>query len=269
MATLQAQLEAAMEGLGAADAGEDEVEHDYELTNSQLTEMEEDIEETGESGDSNIASEMHGASQVAIEDDLHGEADEMPEPENIAQYRDSSISEIAKQARIANTKLQKDMAAFVEYNPNMCMEELRKQVFDMDETTEDEKAAKIKAVEDFNAALSIRRMCRNNGQLRNWIVQLSTAFANVPDATEFEKQKQILVDSKAAIEFKKAELLKRKKEEIEAEVNAELNGTAKKAKTTAGAGSSSDGFRRPPGRAPTGKEWDSKKGEWVKIKTRR
>lgn len=39
------------------------------------------------------------------------------------------------------------------------------------------------------------------------VVQLSKSFANVPDAVEFEKQKQILVDANAAIEFKKAELL--------------------------------------------------------------
>ena len=253
-----------MEGLGAGD-DEEEVEHDYELTDSQLTQMEAEEEDTTGGSGSNIATEMHGASQVPMDDDLHPDANHMPEPENIAQYREMAITDIAKQARLANTKLQKDMAAFVQYNPNMCMEELRKQVFDMDQNTEEEKTAKIQAVEDFNSVLSIRRMCRSNVQLRNWVVQLSKAFANVPDAEEFEKQKRILSDAQEAIKFKKAEILKRKEEEIDADVADVMANKPKpkKPKTTAGAGSSSTTISRPPGRAPAGKEWNATTGEWV------
>ena len=125
-----------MDGLGTGADILDEVEHDYELTDSQITHMEEeDIEADTGVSDSNILADMHGASQVVMEDDLHDEAQTMPEPHNIAQFRDKNITDIARQARIANAKLQEDYTAFEKNNPNMCIEQLRKQVVDMDEAT--------------------------------------------------------------------------------------------------------------------------------------
>ena len=52
---------------------------------------------------SNIANEMNGSSQDALDYDLHPDANHMPEPDKIEQYREMTITDIATQARLANT----------------------------------------------------------------------------------------------------------------------------------------------------------------------
>ena len=60
------------------------------------------------------------------------------------------------------------------------------------------------------------------------------------------------------------EPLKRKREEVEAAVDVESNGTANEpSKKAVDTGSSF--YRRPPGRSPKNKEWDGTKGIWVEV----
>ena len=212
-----------------------------------------------------ICDAMHCDSQAAMEDDLHEGAFDVAEPDNIAKYRNKSIPEICKEYKAANDKLNQMMALFQADNPSMCIQRLRKHVADMDEATDDEKILKKQSIEDFNCVLSIRRMLRNNLQFRNWLVLLTTSFQNVPDANQFEELKQTVVDCKEAVGFKKAEILKRKADELDAQINSGITGT-KMPKT---AGSSSTDIPRPRGAAPNGKEWDALQGKWIEAKNKK
>lgn len=167
------------------------------------------------------------------------------------KYKARSLQELCTMFASKKRVLDTSLVMYNKCNPSSVISVYRDQVSQMDDTNVD----KASYAETFNLMLTLRRQCRTDKFMRHMFISLGKAFDNLEDieidgCVQLQKD---MIDITATVNEKKAELLKKRQRELDDNVALMMGGVdAKK-------------HKKPPGRAPKGKEWNEHLGQWVDI----
>jgi len=164
------------------------------------------------------------------------------------KFKDKSLQELCTMFANKKKSIDESLAMYQKCNPSGVISFYRNEIVNMDDGNED----KVLCSETFNMMLTVRRQARDNKFLQHMLICLGKAFDNLEEIEldECVQLQKDMNDISATVNEKKAELLKKRQRELDADISMMMGGDdAKK-------------HKKPPGRAPKGKEWNAYLGQW-------